>query len=225
MFNKYFETMKDVEEAYKPFKIMKNGSKSDKIINIILWGLYFATSVYFFCSNVINNKSAHLVVSWIAFGFSFILLFLYTTNIQQRESIVYSHKNLSDVKQIEKFVSNLNKRKISPELFEIIITFYKEKLSKFTNEKTNELIIYLTYFFLPVIINVITSNQNFHFELLIIIFIGMLLVPGIIFVVQLFVNRKKNMYSNIVYYLTIYLENEKAKKIFDKNVNIKSYEE
>lgn len=53
----------------------------------------------------------------------------------------------------------------------------------------------------------------------------MLLVPGIIFVVQLFVNRKKNMYSNIVYYLTIYLENEKAKKIFDKNVNIKSYEE
>ena len=225
MFNKYFETMKDVEEAYKPFKIMKNGSKSDKIINIILWVLYFATSSYFFCSNVINNKSAHLVVSWIAFGFSFILLFLYTTNIQQRESIVYSHKNSSDVKQIENFVSNLNKRKISPELFEIIITFYKEKLSKFTNEKTNEVIIYLTYFILPVIINVITSNQCFHFELLIIIFIGMLLVPGIIFVVRLFINRKKNMYSNIVYYLTIYLENEKAKKIFDKNVNIKSYEE
>ncbi len=50
MFNKYFETMKDVEEAYKPFKIMKNGSKSDKIINILLWVLYFATSSYFFVS-------------------------------------------------------------------------------------------------------------------------------------------------------------------------------
>lgn len=125
------------------------------------------------------------------FWFFFYIIVLYTTNIQQRESIVYSHKNSSDVKQIENFVSNLNKRKILPELFEIIITFYKEKLSKFTNEKTNEVIIYLTYFILPVIINVITSNQCFHFELLIIIFIGMLLVPGIIFVVQLFINRKK----------------------------------
>ena len=178
--------------------------------------LFFASS-YLFFSNVINNKSVHLVFSWILFVVSFIFLFLFTIYIQQRESIVYSRKDSSDVKQIERFVSNLEKRNISPELFEIIITFYKEKLEKHTRERTNGVIIYASYFILPVLINIICSNQDLYFEVLIIVFIGILLAPGIIFIVQLFVNNKKNMYSNIIYYLTIYLESEKVKKTMYKN--------
>lgn len=103
------------------------------------FSIFFASS-YLFCSNVINAKSVHLVFSWILFVISFIFLFLFTIYIQQRESIVYSRKDSSDVKQIEKFVSNLEKRNISPELFEIIITFYKEKLDKHTRERTIRMI-------------------------------------------------------------------------------------
>lgn len=47
MFNEYFEIMQKVEEAYKPFKIMKKGSKTDKIINVLLWIFYFFCKLIF----------------------------------------------------------------------------------------------------------------------------------------------------------------------------------
>lgn len=101
MFWEYFEVMKKVEEAYKPFQIMKKGSKTDKIINIILWILYFFASSYLFYSNIINNKYVHLVFSWICFLIIFSVLFLFVLHIHNRESFVYTRKASSEIKQMD----------------------------------------------------------------------------------------------------------------------------
>lgn len=213
MFEDFLAMIKNVEEAYKPFSIMKEGSIKDKITNFCVWILYSLSSIYLFYYNVINNESIHTNISWFCFAISFFFLFFFVFHIRNRESFIYSRKAPSEIKRLENFIVNLEKRNITSCFFETIISYYQNQLDKYSREKTNEIGLYITYFSFPVVINILCSNKDLHILILLIVNLGVFLIPGIIFTISLIVNKKRIMYSNIIYYLRLYLANEKYAKM------------
>lgn len=136
-----------------------------------------------------------------------------STNLQRRENFIFNKGMSLEQEKLTEFICNLDKENILIEDYSRIVKFYENKMEIYTATKTNEVVGYITAVLVPSILTVMfNGNEEKSMLYLIMIGFGTFVVPGVILLVNSFTNRKKYLYSGIVYYLKLFLQIEDYNK-------------
>lgn len=228
--NNFYKTINDIEKSYKEFNSFKENTTKDKIIIIALWIFFAVFSFYIFClvmnprKNIIFLQQSCLKNSKCAITIFFILVFisyiLYVYFFLKNAMHFVKIKHLLFYKkhEIEKsryldFKNRLHKKGISKKNYPYIIEYYENKFQVNKRNKQNEFYCYITFVFVP-FLGSYFIDSNIKEYILILLVLGILIIPPIMILMNIFIfNKKQYMYEDIVYYLKLQILINKSKKI------------
>lgn len=198
----FFAKTEIIIDAYKGFKIFKNGSKCDKIKLIVILILFAVSSVTL---AVTNNFILWCVcfALWIA---SVIAAYAYQRHILKRETKVYVKRAPEKLNFLHFFEQKLSKHGINRKDYALYIDFFQNALNFDKVLQTNELGTYLSIIVCPILLSFVTKKKEF--ESLLLSVIGILVIPGLIFCINWFIHRKIYAYNGVIYYLNLGLQLE-----------------
>ncbi len=201
------EKAKDIINAYKGFKILKNGSKKDKVIFILIRVLFFIFSTAFFVTNVFLDNFIAWAICLICWVCIVIFEYSFQQYILKRETKVYIRGAKKETNFLNYFEEKIESCGIKRSNYNLYINYFTNELNLIKLYKTNEVSTYVTTIICPILISLVIKNQEF--EALVVSILGIFVIPGIIFFINWFAHYKEYMYERIVYYLNkgLLLEN------------------
>ena len=185
---------------------MKNGSKCDKIFFCFLIAFYIIASGLLFYSNLmVKNLVCYIgsIIIWILF---FMATYSFQQSIYKSETKIYSKHSTHEINFLDRFEQNLEDFGIMRKDYNLYIDYFAIKLNLENAFRTNEIVLYLSTIVCPILINAIPDERKF--ESAVFGSLGILIIPIFMFIINYFFNRKKYMYSSIIYYLKLGLLSE-----------------
>lgn len=227
--NDFYKTINDVEKSYKEFNSFKEKTTKDKTIIIAFWIFFAVFSLYIFClvmnprkyifflqQNFLKNSKCAVVIFFILVFISYILyvhFFLKNTMyFATIKHLLFNKKHEIEKSRYLDFKNRLHKKGISKKNYPYIIEYYENKLQVNKRNKQNEFYCYITFVFVPFLVSYFIDS-NIKEYILILLVLGILIIPPIMILMNIFVfNKKQYMYEDIVYYLKLQILINKSKK-------------
>lgn len=227
--NDFYKTINDVEKSYKEFNSFKEKTSKDKTIIIAFWIFFAVFSLYIFClvmnprKNIIflqqsflKNSKCAVVIFFILEFISYILYVYFflknTMHFATIKHLLFNKKHEIEKSRYLDFKNRLHKKGISKKNYPYIIEYYEDKLQVNKRNKQNEFYCYVTFVFIPFLVSYFIDS-NIKEYILILLVLGMLIIPPIIILMNIFVfNKRQYMYEDIVYYLKLRILINKSKK-------------
>lgn len=202
----FLSKTQEIIKAYKNFSIFKSGSAIDKFFLCLFVFVYIVASGLLFWANVFSKNFVLFIVSLILLIVSFVATYFFQQHIWKREIKVYSKHSTIEINFLHYFEQKLNDSNILRKNYNLYIDFFTSKLDFENVFKTNELAIYLSAIVCPILINVIPDDKRI--ESVVLAVLGIFIIPGFIFLINWVINRKKYIYTGIIYYLNLGLLSE-----------------
>lgn len=201
---------KDVVKAYKGFSIMKDGSKSDKVLFCLLIAFYIIVSGLLLYSNLFVKNYVLPVLSLILWIISVIISYSFQQHIYRRETKLYSKHSTTKTNFLYQFEQQLNNFGIERKDYTLYENYFAMELNFKNTFRNNEIAVYLSTIVCPILITTIPDEKKI--ESAIMVCLGIVIIPVFIFLINCFVNRKQYIYAGIIYYLKLGLLSEQFKK-------------
>lgn len=187
---KMTEVMKNVEEAYEGFNPFKNGSIWDKVLSISAIFFFFGSAIAFFIfyvckKNDLRGEIISFATFLLATAFAYWLL---RKHFVKRESFSYHQSKDDEIKFLDDFISRLSKKGINSDSYPKIIEFYQNKIEKENATKISVSKDYFYTIFIPLIMSTVKQGL---LESALIASLGILIVPGAMFTISCFANKKR----------------------------------
>lgn len=193
------EKANGIIEAYKGFKILKDGSKKDKVFFILILLLFFIISGALFITNVFIDNFIAWVISLICWVCIVISAYAFQQYILKRETKVYIKGAKKEINFLNYFEEKIEAYGIKRDSYRLFIDYFTNELNLKKIYKKNEVVTYVTTIICPILTSFAIKNKEF--KALIVSILGILVVPGLIFCINWVVPRKEYMYEGIIYYL------------------------
>lgn len=201
--SEFFEMMKKVENSLRGPNVFEYGTKSDKIITVLLWLGFIALWIWLFCEYVIHNNYKLELLSLFIFLVYASLFICFSGSFQRKQSNVYSKSQTLEENELNLFVEDLERKGIGTKLFPVIVKYFTNKLPNESLYQYNGVGIYLSVIVIPVLIGFLSQNKDYFGIVISYLIVGAFFVPCFIFLFNFFRDLKINRYKKIVYLLNL----------------------
>lgn len=199
--NKFFEMMEKVENSLNRPNVFKDGTKKEKSVAVLLCFVFIALWIWLFYEYVIHNNYKLELLSLFIF-LVYASLFIYLGSFQCINRNVYNKSQTSEEKELNSFIDNLKKNKISKKQYSVIIEYFTNKISNEIKFRYNGSVIYLSLVVIPYLISYFSQSDQ-KLEIMLYLIIGSFFIPFFISLYNFFKDFKIIRYKKIVYLLNL----------------------
>lgn len=197
--NKFFEMMKKVENSLNRPNVFKYGTKKEKIVTVLLWFVFIALWSWLFYENVSSKEGKYNLLSLFIFLMYTSLFIIYLGSFQCINSNV---SQTSEEKELNSFIDNLEKNKISKKQYSVIIEYFTNKISNEIKFRYNGSVIYLSLVVIPYLISYFSQSDQ-KLKVMVYLIIGSFFIPFFISLYNFCRDFKIIRYKKIVYLLNL----------------------
>ena len=184
--SEFFEMMKKVENSFRGPNVFKYGTKSDKIITVLLWLGFIALWIWLFCEYVIHNNYKLELLSLFIFLVYASLFIYFSGSFQRKHSNVYSKSQTLEENELNLFIEDLERKDIGTKLFPVIVKYFTSKIPNESLYQYNGVGIYLSVIVIPVLIGFLSQNKDDFGIVISYLIVGAFFVPCFIFLFNFF---------------------------------------
>ena len=158
------EKANGIIEAYKGFKILKDGSKKDKVFFILILLLFFIISGALFITNVFIDNFIAWVISLICWVCIVISAYAFQQYILKRETKVYIKGAKKEINFLNYFEEKIEAYGIKRDSYRLFIDYFTNELNLKKIYKKNEVVTYVTTIICPILTSFAIKNKEFKIK-------------------------------------------------------------
>ena len=165
---------------------MLNQKRAESVITVfLLFTFYIIASLLLVYSNYMQKDLPFIILSVFFWILAFVSLYIFHQNIYKRETKVYSRRSSKEINFLHYFEQEINNAGIEQKDYILYIDFFSNKADFENVFRNNEFVIYLSVIICPILINSIPDDKRV--ESLLLAFLGVFIIPGFIFVINVYV--------------------------------------